>query len=185
MQDLIKEAARRAARYLESLDGRSVAPPPEAVERLAGFDVPLQPGSIAPQAVLAELDELGSPATVASAGPRYFGFVIGGSAAGGAGRNWLAGAWDQNADLRVTSPTAACIEAVCRRWLVDLFGLPAGSRHRVRHRGHDGQLQRRWPPHGMPCWHARAGTSRHRACSARRRSRWWSARRCTSACSRR
>jgi glutamate/tyrosine decarboxylase-like PLP-dependent enzyme len=125
MPDLIKEAARRAARYLESLDGRSVAPPPEAVERLAGFDVPLQPGSIAPQAVLAELDELGSPATVASAGSRYFGFVTGGSLPAALAATVLAGAWDQNAVFRVASPTAACIEAVCRRWLVDLFGLPA------------------------------------------------------------
>jgi len=163
MPDLIKEAARRAARYLESLDGRSVAPPPEAVERLAGFDVPLQPGSIAPQAVLAELDELGSPATVASAGSRYFGFVTGGSLPAALAATVLAGAWDQNAVFRVASPTAACIEAVCRRWLVDLFG-PTSAR---------------WPLHGMPCWHVRSGTSRHGACSARRRSRWWSARKCT------
>ena len=79
MQDLIREAARRSARYLEDLKERSVAPLPEAVARLEGFDVPLQHELIAPLQVLAELDELGSAATVASTGPRYFGFVTAGS----------------------------------------------------------------------------------------------------------
>jgi len=79
MQDLIREAARRSARYLEDLNERGVAPPPEAVASLKGFDVPLQHEPIATIKVLAELDDLGSAATVASAGPRYFGFVTVGS----------------------------------------------------------------------------------------------------------
>jgi hypothetical protein len=79
MEDLIREAARRSARYLEDLKERCVAPPPEAVARLKGFDVPLQQEPSAPLQVLAELDDLGLAATVASAGPRYFGFVTAGS----------------------------------------------------------------------------------------------------------
>ena len=67
MKNLVMEAAERAARYLEGLKDRSVAPPREALERLEGFDLPLQPEPIAAEAVLAELDELGSAATVASA----------------------------------------------------------------------------------------------------------------------
>ena len=39
---------------------------------------------------------------------------------------------------------------------------------------------RRSPPRATPCSSATAGTSRRGACSARRRSRWWSARRPTS-----
>ena len=124
MEELIAEAARRSALYLEDLKERRVAPPPEAVERLKGFDLPLQEEPIAPLKVLAELDDLGSPATVASAGPRYFGFVTGGTLPAALAASCLAGAWDQNAVFHVASPTTAFIEEVCRRWLVALFGLP-------------------------------------------------------------
>ena len=79
IEQLLNNAARRGGRYLESLPGRHVGPAPEAVERLGQLDIPLQDGPLDPAAVLAELDEIGSPATVASAGGRYFGFVIGGS----------------------------------------------------------------------------------------------------------
>ena len=124
MEDLIAEAARRSARYLGGLKERGVVPQAEALERLGGFDVPLQAEPLAPEAVLAELDELGSAATVASAGPRYFGFVTGGTLPAALAANILAGAWDQNAAFRVMSPAVAVLEEVCRQWLVALFGLP-------------------------------------------------------------
>ncbi len=87
--------------------------------------MPVEPQD--PGKVLAQLDALGSPATVASAGPRYFGFVIGGSLPVAVAANWLATAWDQNAGLRIASPVVAYLEEVVLSWLVDLFGLPAGS----------------------------------------------------------
>jgi glutamate/tyrosine decarboxylase-like PLP-dependent enzyme len=124
MEDLIAEAAQRSARYLGGLKERGVVPQAEALERLGGFDVPLQAEPLAPEAVLAELDELGSAATVASAGPRYFGFVTGGTLPAALAANILAGAWDQNAAFRVMSPAVAVLEEVCRQWLVALFGLP-------------------------------------------------------------
>jgi glutamate/tyrosine decarboxylase-like PLP-dependent enzyme len=77
-----------------------------------------------PLQVLRELDEIGSPATVASTGGRYFGFVIGGSLPAALGANLLAGAWDQNAVMQITSPIASTLEIICRKWLVSLLGLP-------------------------------------------------------------
>jgi len=73
------------------------------------------------------LDDIGSPATVATAGGRYFGFVIGGSLPAALVANWLAGAWDQNAAMQVMSPVAAKLEEIVLEWMVDLLGLPSGS----------------------------------------------------------
>ena len=80
-----------------------------------------------PSEVLALLDDIGSPATVATAGGRYFGFVIGGSLPAALAANWLAGAWDQNAAMQVMSPVAAKLEEIVLAWMVDLLGLPSGS----------------------------------------------------------
>jgi len=127
MKSLLDDAACRAAEYLASLPERRVAPAPEAVQRLAALDVPLQDEPRDPQRVLAELDELVTPATMAMAGPRFFGFVIGGSLPAALAANWLAGAWDQNAGLYSVTPGVAHLEQVVLRWLNDLFGLPAGT----------------------------------------------------------
>src|SRR5687768_7206309 len=127
MKPLLQNAARRAADYLATLPDRRVAPDPAAVQRLAALDVPLQEEPHEPQHVLAELDELVTPATMAMAGPRFFGFVIGGSLPAALAANWLAGAWDQNAGIYSVTPGVAHLEQVVIRWLNDLFGLPAGA----------------------------------------------------------
>jgi len=124
---LLVSVAKRAAAYRESLETRSVAVTPEAMARLAVLDEPLPEGSTDAETVLALLDDIGSPATIATAGPRFYGFVIGGSLPAALAANWLAGAWDQNAGLWVASPIGAKTEEVALRWLVDLFGLPAGT----------------------------------------------------------
>ncbi len=121
---LLEDAARRADRYLETLDERAVAPGAEAVERLTALDESLPEGPSDPASVLALLDEIASPATVASAGRRYFGFVTGGSLPATLAANWLAGAWDQNALFVATSPAVAALETVALRWLLDVLGLP-------------------------------------------------------------
>jgi glutamate/tyrosine decarboxylase-like PLP-dependent enzyme len=78
-----------------------------------------------PSSVLALLDKYGSPATVASAGGRYFGFVTGSTLPAALAANWLAGAWDQNAGLWVQSPVAAFLEEVTAGWLRDIFRFPS------------------------------------------------------------
>jgi glutamate/tyrosine decarboxylase-like PLP-dependent enzyme len=124
---LLEDAQRRALAYLGGLAGRGVAPPAAAVEALARLDFPL-PGSGRDAAeVLALLDDVGSPATVASAGPRYFGFVTGGALPVAVAAAWLIAAWDQNAGMTVMSPAAARLDAVALRWVTELLGLPGGT----------------------------------------------------------
>src|SRR5579863_9264795 len=124
---LLSEVARRAGDYLAGLDDRRVAPDGAALAGLARFDEPLPERGGDAAATLALLDQAGSPATMASAGGRYFGFVIGGCHPVALGANWLAAAWDQNTALPVMSPVAARLHEVVTRWLTGLLGLPAGS----------------------------------------------------------
>src|SRR5690349_17167130 len=116
---LLRSAAERSARYLDQLDSRAVATSCQALERLALLDGALPDARSAPEEVLELLDSVGSPATVASASGRYFGFVIGGSLPVSVAANWLATAWDQNAGLVAASPVAAALESIALRWLLD------------------------------------------------------------------
>jgi glutamate/tyrosine decarboxylase-like PLP-dependent enzyme len=126
-QALLEDTARRGVRYLADLGERAVQASAAAVADLKSLEVPLNNAPLGPAAVLAELDEVVSPATMAMAGPRFFGFVIGGTLPAALAANWLATAWDQNAALGPVTPGVARIEAVALRWLVDVLGLPPGT----------------------------------------------------------
>jgi glutamate/tyrosine decarboxylase-like PLP-dependent enzyme len=124
---LLRDACDRALAYLDTVAHRLVAPGSAAVAGLSELDFDLPgPGLAAPD-VLRLLDVAGSPATVASNGPRYFGFVIGGALPAAQAASWLGAAWDQNAALTVMSPVAARLNAVALRWIIELLGLPAGA----------------------------------------------------------
>jgi glutamate/tyrosine decarboxylase-like PLP-dependent enzyme len=126
-EHILDDAAQRAQRYLAQISERRVAPDAAAITALQRLDEAFPVSGAPASETLALLDEIGSPATVANAGPRYFGFVTGGTLPVSVASNWLATAWDQNSCLWATSPIAAKLEQVTLDWLAALFGLPTGS----------------------------------------------------------
>ena len=124
LNDLLTATTGRSVRYLKDLETRRVSPSNVAIAGLARFDFPLQNEPIDPKAVLEQLDEIGSPATMAMAGPRFFGFVIGGSLPVALAANWFASAWDQNTGLFNSTPATAALEQVALKWLLDVLELP-------------------------------------------------------------
>lgn len=127
MTELLSDAGARAARYVATIRDRSVVPTSSDLAKLDALGGPLPLGPTSPRAVIALLDDVGSPVTVASTGGRYFGFVTGGTLPAALAANWLAGAWDQNAALHVMSPVAARLEEIVLGWILELLGLPAAS----------------------------------------------------------
>lgn len=122
--DLLRHAAETAGKYVQGIGERRVAPAEKDLAGLTKFREPFPNAPSDPMQVLNRLDEIGSPATVATTGGRYFGFVNGGTLPASLAANWLAGAWDQNAALRVMSPVAAELEEVVLRWVCEALGLP-------------------------------------------------------------
>ena len=125
LRDLLTDAAQRGISYREECADRRVAPTPEAVEAVSNFVEPMPTESTDEKDVLSMLDTYGSPATVTMAGPRYFGFVIGGSLPVTVATNWLATAWDQNVGMHEVTPATSTLERVAMDWMTDMFGLPA------------------------------------------------------------
>jgi glutamate/tyrosine decarboxylase-like PLP-dependent enzyme len=124
MRKLLEHAAQRSISYLESIDSREVAPKSQAVAELARLDEALPEDPTEPEITLKMLDDYCSPATMATAGSRFFGFVIGGSLPIALAANWLAGAWDQNSALYNVTPATAHLEQLALRWLLGLFRFP-------------------------------------------------------------
>ncbi|PTB97348.1 aspartate aminotransferase family protein, partial [Marinobacter sp. Z-F4-2] len=126
-RNLLAEADRRALAYLDGLAVQRVFPDDKTIAALAAFDQTLpEDGSDADQ-VLRQLDEIGSPATVASNAARYFGFVIGATLPVAAAAERLALAWDQCASSFDNSPVADRLEKIAGRWVCQALGLPDQS----------------------------------------------------------
>lgn len=121
---VLRQASERALKYVGGIGERRVAPAQEDVQSLAKFREPFPTSPSDAVQVIEKLDGLGSPATVATTGGRYFGFVIGGALPASLATSWLAAAWDQNAGLRIMSPVAAELEEVALRWVCEALGLP-------------------------------------------------------------
>jgi glutamate/tyrosine decarboxylase-like PLP-dependent enzyme len=116
-----------ALEFLQTLPDRPVGATATLAEVRARFGGPLPDHGEDPMTVVETLAGAAEGGLTASAGPRYFGFVIGGSLPATLAADWLTSAWDQNAAMYVMSPAAAVAEDVAGEWLVDLFGLPTGT----------------------------------------------------------
>ena len=124
---LLADADQRAHAYLASVGVRRVFPGAAALAALAAFDEPLPEDGQPAFEGLRLLDESGSPATVASNDPRYFGFVIGAALPAAAAAERLMLAWDQCASSFDNSPVAATVERIAGRWVLDALDLPRES----------------------------------------------------------
>jgi glutamate/tyrosine decarboxylase-like PLP-dependent enzyme len=177
---LFASAAAHAAAFRASLADRPVSPagddPVATVRDALGGALPYEPTPAAE--VVERLVAGADPGLLASAGPRYFGFVIGGSLPAAAAAEVLQVGWDQVAFGAVTSPAAAAAEQVAGTWLKDLLGIPptasvgfvtgaqeantvglaAGRHHVLAEAGWDVE---RDGLHGAPRVHVVAGVERH------------------------
>jgi glutamate/tyrosine decarboxylase-like PLP-dependent enzyme len=124
---LLSRTAELATQYLTSLDDRPVAGPVDLAALREALGGPLPEGPSDALEVVESIARAADPGIVATAGPRFFGFVIGGSLPAALGADWLASAWDQNAAFYVTSPAGAVAEEVAAGWLVELLDLPPGT----------------------------------------------------------
>lgn len=119
--------AMKAIDYIHDIEIRSVAPSAQALKNLSAFDEELPLRGKDTLQTIDFLNQFGSPATMASNGNRYYGFVIGGTHTASLAANWLVSAWDQNAGLDITSPVNAKIESVTEKWLTEILPVAEGS----------------------------------------------------------
>lgn len=127
LSDLLQATTGHIVDYLNGLKTRPVFPSQDQIAALDGFDFGLPLGTTESAKVMNLLHKLGSPGTVATAGGRYFGFVIGSTLPVALAAHCLAGAWDQCAGLQVLSPVGEKLELVAGNWLKELLRLPGES----------------------------------------------------------
>jgi glutamate/tyrosine decarboxylase-like PLP-dependent enzyme len=127
LPDLLRRTAERAAEYRATVGDRPVAPPvdPGRLRAALGGSLPVEGAQ--PEAVLEQLAAAVEPVLVASVGPRYFGFVVGGALYAATCADVLATGWDQMAFNSTSSPVAAVVEDLVGQWLKELLGLPADA----------------------------------------------------------
>ena len=124
---LLARTAEIAAGFLDGVGERPVRASATRAELLASLGGALQDAGEDPAAVLERLARDAEPGVVGIAGPRYFGFVIGGALPAALAADWLTSTWDQNAGVYAAGPSASVVEEVVGAWLIDLFGLPEGT----------------------------------------------------------
>src|SRR5262245_488444 len=123
----MRRAAELGLEYLAGVAERHVGARADAEAIRARLPAELPQGPMDPVAVIDELAKAADQGIVASTGPRYFGFVVGGALPAAAAADWLAGAWNQNAVVHALSPAAAAAEEVAGAWMLELLNLPRAA----------------------------------------------------------
>jgi glutamate/tyrosine decarboxylase-like PLP-dependent enzyme len=126
-EDLLSRAKAHAIEFLRALPERHVGARADRKELREALAVAFTESGEPPEKVIEALAQQAPRGALASAGPRYFGFVIGGSLPVALAADWLATAWDQNSGIFATSPLASVVEEVARDWLLDVLDLPRGA----------------------------------------------------------
>jgi glutamate/tyrosine decarboxylase-like PLP-dependent enzyme len=124
MDELLDHASALAREYLDGVRDRPVGVPIAPDRLRAALGGPIAEHGEDPVQVIETLARAVEPGLVATVGPRYFGFVIGGSLPVTVATGWLAAAWDQNAGNYAAAPAISVIEEIAGRWLLNVFGLP-------------------------------------------------------------
>ena len=125
MDELLQEAAARAARYRRDVQVDLIRPEPDADLSELGGELPEGPTD--PMQVVKLIDEVGSPATMGFSSPRFFGWVIGGVQPVALAADWMVSAWDQPTYAAVASPSTVAMEGAAIRWTKELAGLPEST----------------------------------------------------------
>jgi glutamate/tyrosine decarboxylase-like PLP-dependent enzyme len=126
-KEALNAARDHAFTFLGEAFARPAYPAPAELAGLEDFVQALPEEGVDGREVIDQLDRLGTPATIASIGGRYFGLVVGGALPAAVGARWLADVWNQNTALYRLSPVGSKLESVCEDWLKDLFKLPDES----------------------------------------------------------
>ena len=129
LDPLLERTAVIAGEWLAGLPERHVGAREDAAAVAERLRVPLPEAGEDPMQVVERMARDLDPGLVASAGPRYFGFVIGGAVPASLAADWLTAAWDQNAAVHAASPAAAAAEEVAGEWMKELLDIPAEASH--------------------------------------------------------
>ena len=126
---LLARTAALAGEYLDGLPERPVGAREDAIAVAERLRVALPDAGEDPLGVIERMARDVDPGLVASAGPRYFGFVVGGAVPASVAADWLTAVWDQNSAVHALSPAAAAAEQVAGEWMKELLGIPAEASH--------------------------------------------------------
>lgn len=123
----LRDVTDHLAVYRRGLKRSRVAPRATRAEIRASIAGPVPEDGATSREVVAELIDRATPGLMASAGPRYFGFVVGGSLDAALAADLLTSGWDQVAFNEALSPASLAFEDVAGGWLKDLLRIPSSS----------------------------------------------------------
>ena len=117
-------ALHHASEWLASLDTRPVGATTDLATLRARLHLPLPERGTDPTRIIDELAAQTEGGHNASAGGRFYAWVIGGSLDSALAADWLTSSWDGNSGLFAVAPAAAVVEEVAGAWIKELLDLP-------------------------------------------------------------